>query len=302
MTKTVNMPAYISEKIKRNKNTVKNDSIYDVNTLPDSIVKAAEIFSGNNGSAAESLTSEDYLDKMIREASSFSYDVNTDPLYKQYRDMYEKESSLAAKNIFGLASALTGGYGNSWAVSAVSGAVNDYLDNLTKKADSLRDDAYEKHRDSISDLYNIYKSRSDIEDKEYDRMKEAEKEQREAEKEARETENEEQQQAYSLAFKAADIGDYSLLEKLGIDTSSLIKSDLEKRAELLAKYGDYSGLQNMGIDISQLEKEELTEIARLFATYGDYSLLRSLGADTENKETEDYYSRLLLKARYWNLL
>lgn len=239
----------------------------------------------------DNVTSKDYLDKMIREASSFSYDVNADPLYKEYRDMYAKESSLAAKNVFGLASALTGGYGNSYALSAVNGVVNDYIDKLSESASSLRDEAYEKHRDKVSDLYNAYKAYSEREDKEYERA--LEKEEKESDAKA---------EAYSLAFKAADAGDYSLLQRLGIDISELVKREEEERAQLLAKYGDYSGLKEIGVDISELEKEELTEIARLFASYGDYRLLEQMGADMGGARTEDYYNRLLLKAKYRNTL
>ena len=310
MSKRNKLPDSIRDTVKNN---IVNADDFNPPALRESLKNISSALEENPGYPLENVTSKDYLDKMIRAASSFSYDVNADPLYKQYRDMYEKESSLAAKNVFGLASALTGGYGNSYALSAVNGVVNDYVDKLSDSAASLREDAYEKHRDKLSDLYNAYKIYSEKEDKEYDRaIKQEEKEYERAEaKEEKEyeralkkeeKESKAKEQAYSLAFKAADAGDYSILQSLGVDISSLIKRDEEERAQLLAKYGDYSGLEKIGVDISELEKEELTEIARLFASYGDYTLLEQLGADMEGARTEDYYNRLLLKAKYRNML
>ncbi len=310
MSKRNKLPEDIAEAVKNN---IASADDFDSPALRESLKNIASALGENPEYSSDNVTSKDYLDKMIREASSFSYDVNADPLYKQYRDMYEKESSLAAKNVFGLASALTGGYGNSYAMSAVNGVVNDYVDKLTDSAASLREEAYEKHRDKISDLYNAYKIYSDMEDKEYERAiakedkeyeramaKEDKEYERATEKEAKEEKAKEQ--AYSLAFKAAEAGDYSMLQSLGIDISSLIKRDEEERAQLLAKYGDYSGLEKIGVDISELEKEDLTEIARLFASYGDYRLLEQLGADMGGAKTEDYYNRLLLMAKYRNTL
>lgn len=237
------------------------------------------------------LTSEDYLEKMLKEASSFNYDLNADPLFRQYRDIYEKESELSAKNIFGLASALTGGYGNSYAASAVSSVVGDYLDKLTAKGQQLSENAYEKHRDRLNDYYTAYK--------EYGALAKAEDEK---EDKAKAEEKAIADAFEKLAFDAADAGDYSFLEKLGINTDNLKNRDEIKKAELFAKYGDYSGLEKMGFDITNLNKEEQYELARLFASYGDYSLLNLLGADTKNQEQEDYYNRILLWARYLKAL
>ena len=281
--------------------TIKTDEAYSPD-LKEGLAKIKEGTALVPEYLSDNVTSKDYLDKMIREADSFSYDVNADPLYKEYRDMYEKESSLAAKNVFGIASALTGGYGNSYAVSAVNSIVNDYIDKLSGAASSLRKEAYEEHRDKISDLYNAYKIYSDMEDKEYERAVAKEEKEYNREAENEEKENKAKEQAYSLAFRAAEAGDYSKLLGLGVDVSSLIRRDEEEKAQLLAKYGDYSGLEKIGIDISELEKEELTEIARLFASYGDYRLLEQLGADMGGARTEDYYNRLLLKAKYRNTL
>lgn len=281
--------------LSRNKST-SDDSAQDSRETSSGYLDAAKDVVKNVADAVYyPVTAQKYLNKLMAESDSFSYDMNADPVYKRYRDMYEKESELAAKDIFGLATALTGGYGNSYAATAVSGVVSDYLDKLTEKGQQLRDNAYDEHRDKISDLYTAYKEFSSIADKKYER--------RQQEKEAGKAEEKAISQALKdLAFDAADVGDYSLLEQLGINTDSLKEKDSLEKAELFAKYGDYSGLAASGIDISKLNEEESYELARLFAEYGDYSLLNLIGVDTDNIETKDYYNRLLLWARYLKAL
>ena len=69
---------------------------------------------------------------------AFSYDLNADALYQQYKNQYQALGKLAMEDSMGQASALTGGYGNSYAVSAGSQAYQDYLD----KANSMIPEFY----------------------------------------------------------------------------------------------------------------------------------------------------------------
>lgn len=77
----------------------------------------------------------------------FSYNMNADPLYQQYRDLYIANGRKAMEDTVGAASALTGGYGNSYAVTAGSQSYHEYLDQLTDVAIKLRDRAYEQYGD-----------------------------------------------------------------------------------------------------------------------------------------------------------
>lgn len=226
------------------------------------------------------LMSKDILDKLINRSGSFSYDINGDPLYRQYRDMYKAQGENAAENVFGLAANLSGGWGNSYGAAAASDVLSQYSKKADAKAEEFEEKARNRFNDETKMLYSLYELLSE-----------------------REAGEKKSQQEYAdnfreLAFKAADIGDYSLLEGLGIDTSALKGDEEWKMAELLAKYSDYSGLGKLGVDLSKLKYDELKETGKLFAQYGDYTLLKLLGMDSSKKELDIFLEIAKLFAQY----
>ena len=226
-----------------------------------------------------SLVSEDVLNRIMNRTGSFSYDINGDNLYRQYKNMYEKEGQREAENVLGLAASLSGGYGNSYGAKLSSDVLSEYSEKADRKREELENKAYERFNDETDRLVSLYKILSD---KEYDEKK----------LEAERIEN-----MKSTAFKAADIGDYSLLENLGIDTSKLKGDEQWDMAQLLAKYSDYSGLKELGVDLSSLQADKLISVAQLFADYGDYTLLKLLGVNTQNKEKEDLLDILIKSSK-----
>lgn len=97
----------------------------------------------------------DTLNKILNK-EKFSYDFNADPLYKQYKDQYTKLGNEAAMNAAGAASALTGGYGNSYAASAAAQANQQYLTQLNDKIPELYNAAMNKYQMEQEDLYNQF--------------------------------------------------------------------------------------------------------------------------------------------------
>lgn len=75
----------------------------------------------------------------------FSYDFNTDALYQQYKDKYIKQGKMAMADTIGQASAMTGGYGNSYAVTAGNQAYQASLENLNDVIPELYQLAYDKY-------------------------------------------------------------------------------------------------------------------------------------------------------------
>ncbi len=104
------------------------------NTKPDE-------YKGKYDSQIESLVNE------ILERDDFRYDIQSDPLYQQYRQLYTENGQKAMRDTVGQASALTGGYASSYAVTAGNQAYADYLDELNAIALDLRDRAYEMYSD-----------------------------------------------------------------------------------------------------------------------------------------------------------
>ena len=77
----------------------------------------------------------------------FNYNMNADPLYRQYRDQYVQNGKKAMRDTVGQASALTGGYANSYAATAGSEAYDEYLSGLNDVALKLYDRAFQAYKD-----------------------------------------------------------------------------------------------------------------------------------------------------------
>lgn len=101
------------------------------------------------------ILSDDALDKLMN-GKEFSYNVTQDPNYVRLRDEYEKEGRQAMRDTIGKASAMTGGYGNSYAQTVGQQVYNDHLGELNKMIPELEDRAYAKYRDQIGDQKDIY--------------------------------------------------------------------------------------------------------------------------------------------------
>lgn len=112
------------------------------------------------------------LDK-ITNRKEFSYDFNADPLYHAYKDNYTKLGSEAAMNAVANASAMTGGYGNSYAVTAGAQANQQYLTKLNDVIPSLYSAAQSKYDMDTSNLNSQYSMYSDAENSAYQKYRDA---------------------------------------------------------------------------------------------------------------------------------
>lgn len=112
----------------------------------------------------------DTLDKILNRGS-FNYDINGDALYQQYKDKYVKQGKMAMQDTVGQASALTGGYGNSWAATAGNQAYQAHLNNLNDVVPELYALAYDKYSQEGNDLRQQYALLADKEATDYGRYK-----------------------------------------------------------------------------------------------------------------------------------
>ena len=230
----------------------------------------------------DALMSRELMDRLMT-MPDFGYDREEDPLYRQYRDMYERAGEKAAENAFGLAASYTGGYGNTYAASAANDAYAMYMDRLAAKGEALEQQAYDRYRDDRSDLYRRLEAAAALEKESYDRAYQQERDRKDdayREDELRLKEQSAEQSRLDaligFAFDAADKGDFSYLDALGVDTGALRQKETMDEAAFYARYGDLSGLKAMGVDVSRLKKDQLFDVAALFAKYGNYSLLKLL--------------------------
>ena len=99
----------------------------------------------------------------------FSYDVESDSLYNQYKKNYIEQGKMAMEDSVGNASALSGGYGNSYAQTAGIQAYNSYLDKLNNVVPELYEMAYSRYSDELKSLENKLGYLTDKNKEEYSR-------------------------------------------------------------------------------------------------------------------------------------
>lgn len=103
----------------------------------------------------------------IQNREKFSYDLNGDALYNQYKDRYMTQGKLAMQDTMGQAAALTGGYGNSYASTVGNQAYQGYLQKLNDVVPELYQMAYDRYRQEGQDLKDNYALISDMYSREY---------------------------------------------------------------------------------------------------------------------------------------
>jgi hypothetical protein len=77
-------------------------------------------------------------------------------LYQQYKEQYQNMGRQAMMDTMGNATALTGGYGNSYASTAGNQAYQQYLQQLNDKVPELYKMAYDQYNQGKTDLLNQY--------------------------------------------------------------------------------------------------------------------------------------------------
>ena len=112
----------------------------------------------------------DTIDKILNR-EKFSYDLNGDALYQQYKDKYIQQGKMAMGDAIGQASAMTGGYGNSYAQSVGQQAYQAQLNNLNDIVPELYQMAYDKYNQEGQDLYNQYSMLGTQEEQDYGRYR-----------------------------------------------------------------------------------------------------------------------------------
>lgn len=101
------------------------------------------------------------MDKILNR-ERFSYDLNGDALYRQYKDRAAKNGRLAMMDTMGQAAAMTGGYGSSYAQAVGQQAYQKQMDALTDQASRLYDKAredYDRQGQADRDRYDVLRQR-----------------------------------------------------------------------------------------------------------------------------------------------
>ena len=108
------------------------------------------------------------MDKIMNR-EKFSYDVDKDPLFQQALASAMNSGKTAMQDTIGQASALTGGYGSSYATSAGNQAYNSFIEDAYDNLPQYYQMALEAYQMEGDEMYRQYGMLSEQDDKEYNR-------------------------------------------------------------------------------------------------------------------------------------
>lgn len=236
---------------------------------------------------------------------SFTYNAETDPLYSTYRKQYARLGQRAAEDTLGSVAAASGGLPSSYAVTAASQAGDYYAAQAADKLPELYELAYEQYLDEYQKKLSNLNALQQADQTDYSRYLDSLSQYNtdrafnyaqyldEIEQNAADHNT-----AVNDAKTAASYGDYTALNKLGINTASAEWKDALENAQALASYGDYAALEKLGINTDSLNRSQALKEATSAASYGDYTALKKLGIDTSSAELAQKLETAVTAAKY----
>ena len=109
----------------------------------------------------------------IQNREKFSYDVNADPLYQNYKDKYVQQGKLAMRDTMGKAASLTGGFGSTYGQQVGQQTYDAYLQNLSDVIPELYGMAQSQYKAEGDELKAQYAMVGDQRDTEYNKYRDA---------------------------------------------------------------------------------------------------------------------------------
>lgn len=107
------------------------------------------------------------LYNQVMNRDPFTFDLNGDMLYNQYKDQYTQLGQQAMMDTMGQAAMLTGGYGNSYAQTAGQQAYQQYLTQLNNIVPDLYKMAQDRYNQAGQDLRDQLSLTQGLEDAAY---------------------------------------------------------------------------------------------------------------------------------------
>lgn len=152
--------------MEKNKYTDIDLSKYDAGYQASQAVKDAEAKKNLAESAVTNYgdfqySNQEAYDNVINQILNrpkFNYDLNGDALYQQYKDQFVTQGKQASADVMGQASALTGGYGNSYAATVGNQTYQGYLQQLNGMIPELYKlalDKYNSEGDQLTQNFGV---------------------------------------------------------------------------------------------------------------------------------------------------
>lgn len=157
-------------------NIISNDVMNSINSqfvMPSAVTEADAYLSSQLSKIQSGRTSysddvKNMMDKILNR-EKFSYDVDTDPLFQQALASAMNSGKQAMQDTIGQASALTGGYGSTYATTAGNQAYNSFIEDAYDNLPQYYQMAMEAYQMEGDEMYRQFGMFSELDDKEYNR-------------------------------------------------------------------------------------------------------------------------------------
>lgn len=146
-----------SDEVKRRREQAQQ---YETYNESQAVIDARNAYNAHTSNPVAAWTGGTYGEALrnavdrIGNREKFTYDLNGDALYKQYKDRYINQGRMAMADTMGQAAALTGGYGNSYAATAGNQAYQSYLTQLNDIVPQLYQMALDQYNREGEEMYN----------------------------------------------------------------------------------------------------------------------------------------------------
>lgn len=166
-TQTTQQPAPATQPEKSYRYDADNDPVYQAAKQKVKDLEAAgkPVLQGTYDEQVKTLFDE------IMGQKEFTYDLNGDALWQQYKDQYTTQGKMAMMDTMGQAAALTGGYGSSYGQGVGQQAYQGYLQQLNDRVPELYQLALQKYNDDQALLQEKYAAARELRADEYGRYR-----------------------------------------------------------------------------------------------------------------------------------
>ncbi len=155
---------------------ISNDVMSVINSqfvVPEAVKEADAWLSSQlekiqSGKTSYSDQVKDMMDKIMNR-ERFSYDVDNDQLFQQALASAMNSGKQAMQDTIGQASALTGGYGSTYATTAGNQAYNAFIEDAYDNLPQYYQMAMEAYQMEGDEMYRQFGMLSDLDDKEFNR-------------------------------------------------------------------------------------------------------------------------------------
>lgn len=166
----------LNKATKKYQSTANNAPTYNESGKTKSAYNQWTSYEKNNKPGEYAGTWADVLNQKVTNyinQDPYSYKSQNDASYQAAKDQYTKTGRQAMKDTMAQASALTGGYGNTYSQSVGQQQYNAQMDNLSQKAIEYEQQAYNRYVSDREQQLNTINALQNLDNTEYSRNRDA---------------------------------------------------------------------------------------------------------------------------------